>query len=51
LFVEGEGDEGLFFDGAMAGAVDVEAGCDSSDFLVSNILVRIVASLVKGEFG
>ncbi len=37
--------------GAMVGAVDVEAGVDSCDFLTSMILVRIVASLVKGEFG
>jgi hypothetical protein len=35
----------------MAGAVDVEVGVDSCDFLTSMILVRIVASLVKGEFG
>ena len=35
----------------MAGVVDVEAGVDACDFMASIILVRIVASLVKGEFG
>jgi hypothetical protein len=33
------------------GAVDDGESVDSCDFLTSKILVRIVASLVKGEFG
>jgi hypothetical protein len=53
FFLSAEGGEtgGLFCGAAMAGAVDVEAGVNSCDFLTSIILVRIVASLVKGEFG
>ena len=51
LPVEEGGAGGFFCDGAMAGAGDVEAGVDPCDFMTSMILVRIVASLVKGEFG
>ena len=40
-----------FCAGIISGTVDVAAGCDSSDFLTSRIFVRIVASLVNGEFG
>ena len=51
LFAEVGGAGGLFCGDALAGAVDVEGGVDSSAFFVSKILVRIVVSLVKGEFG
>jgi hypothetical protein len=49
LPAEGEGTGEFSCGAAVAGAV--EAGVDSCDFLASMILVRIVASLVKGEFG
>ena len=51
LPAEGGGAGGFFSDGAMAGAGDVEAGVDPCDFMTSMILVRSVASLVKGDFG
>jgi hypothetical protein len=51
LFEAGGGAGGFFCGDALAGAVDVVEGDDSSDFFVSKILVRIVVSLVKGEFG